>query len=249
MKKESNLILGKNLRSNFKNNILKSDYLKNLSDSPNEALHKIYLKHGSIPSESGHNLPIIKDLRDKLFDYDPEKKFCFAFMLTAPHTHWDKANPIIIEKLGNYYFIGNKSPEVNKKFIPVSFFIDNQDIFAYEWASESCEINLDEANECINFLKDFVKTNKLENEGFGISLNFRFKGLYEKKLFANIENPFNGKISGYEEVSIIEIISNNSKKKDLDKSSEQVSWHFISDLNHNLNKQEIEILNIFRNLE
>ncbi len=240
-------IVGKDLLEFYKNNNYGKLINSLLPDSPGEAIKDIYQYFGVLPSKSGHNISKIRDLNRILHQLDPSKKYRNALMIVAAHTHWNENLPIIIEKHEDKYIIGVKEPDVNSFFLPISFMLSEERVYPYEWAATSLNLNIKDVNRCIKMIEEIgVHTS---SNHFGISINYRFKNIFDPITKPNIEKPSNEKILGFSDLSVIEEVSDindlNVNHKRL--KPEQISWRFNS--YHDLDQYELEILNMIRDTQ
>lgn len=219
-----------------------------LATSPAEAVRKIGLRYGVVPSISGHNVPDIVTLRDTLHVLDPSGRYASALMISAPHTHWDSVAPTIVECLGSHYVIGPKRAEPGRNYHPVSFALQPHGLVAYEWTGESVDLLASDIDECLELMTELCERADIQRDGtFGLSLNFRFKGLFDNDLVPNIENPLDTPPPGYLEASLIERIDGAEERGVRD--AQQVSWHVFSDLRYRLSPAESRVLNLLRDLK
>lgn len=240
-----NLLSGVELNNLYKNDKDYEQLNSYLPESPLHSLNLITTHYGVSPSISGHNIEGIMRLRNALYELDSSGKFAAALMIVAPHTHWNGSNPIIIEKTQEKYLIGQKKPESELKYIPVSFITKENRILAYEWAAPSTNLDKMEIIECIEAVEYIFASSRISSSLFGISINFRFKDLFKQADFETIENPIDFQIDGYNEVSVIEKVRSKPR---IDSISQQVSWNMYSDLEYNLTAIESEILNHLRTI-
>lgn len=241
-------LLGSEILELYDNDNRYKNLNKKLPNSPSIALEAIKYKYGVFPSKSGHNISAITEYRNTLYEIDKCEIYANALMITAAHTHWNENLPIIIEEHNSRYYIGIKKPELDAYYYPVSFLIFEDVLLAYEWASTSLNLNENDLKKCIDIISRVSITLNNKCELLGISINYRFKTIFDEKLVPNIENPTDEKILNFKEVSTIEIMDFERPKGIIDDNitSEQVSWNFYSDNALNFNNNELEILNLIR---
>jgi hypothetical protein len=215
-----------------------------LATSPEDAIENLALAYGERPSASGHNISDIVRLKDSLYELNPAERYVSAMMCTAPHTHWKASAPTIVSWTGSYYIIGPRDLEPDRPYYPISFAWSAAGFQAYEWADDSVGLTQEDVIECIHIIDQLGRVNLSKRGILGISLNFRFKSLFDPHPVANIENPMDVAPPGYREASRIDRVDLATVNPNTD--AVQVSWSLYSDLRYKLTPREQVLLSLLR---
>lgn len=211
--------------------------------STNEALQRIFQFFGLAPSVSGHNIPGITELRDEIHSMRLGVPLENALVISAPHSHWKSDLPVICSFHDGEYLIGPKTPNPKERYLPVSFLFSPRLAVAYEWADQSVGIDEVDVSRCITAVNQL--NGKFGSKGYplGISINFRFKKIFEASQFSVIENPAEYCDFGYQEMSII---SRYAGAASVDIESEQVAWTSYTSHEEGLSESALLVLNFMR---
>lgn len=218
-----------------------------VSNTAQESIIKIKERYGCIPDSNGYNNVEICNYQNLLFEHSGGLPYVYAFVITAPHTHWDSEMPITYhyEFDKNRYLIGPREITDNRIYTPVSFIFTQFGVLPYEWADDSVIINDNEFKSSIIVLQKIFSGLREFPSCFGVSINFRFKtSLYDFPLIS-IEHPIDG-ISEKNELAEI-LLVNDYENKYGDEQVEQVAWTSIPENSIILNDDEEEIYSIILN--
>ena len=167
-----------------------------VASSPGSAVDLIAKHFGKIPDRLGSNCRGLTQIRDavaRMAGSSGTQRIANALILVAPHTHWRPA-PIIYTSSASEdrYCVGPQTGQ--PPFIATSFVFSRSGPVPYEWSDASCRLDLGEVAEVhrlIETLNDNVSRSPWFFEPFpiGLSVNHRFKSIFEFPLTSTHESP------------------------------------------------------------
>ena len=195
---------------------------------------------GQIPTPDGNNIEGIQTIRRILFKAAGGYPKVNAFMILAPHTHWEERSPVIyhLSDKDGQYSIGTTTLHPTEMYTPVSFVFSKFGLLPYEWVDSSILMNQNEWMEAIQILKRINAQVFPLNYPLGISIDFRFK----YSLFDTIHSTteFSRRFDERIETKIVR--NTDLDKYDIDDDFEQIGWHPVSDETMDLTKEELALL-------
>ena len=222
-----------------------------VAPSPGNAIARISEAFGVTPSGSGRNIPAIEQLRKEINDFSVGcaelQAIGNSLMICAPHTHWDPNRPIILSREGNTYRSGPMKLEPKGQYVPISFVFTGSGPVAFEWGDVSLGISPEDykAIWCvISAVNDAVWS---YDWPLGLSLNFRFKGLFEDSYEPTVEYSDDDN----DEVDMARIYTVDDLYRERGQVDfVQVGWHAHADDSYSLSSEASEALaRVRQNLE
>lgn len=244
---DMNPISGHSLLNAFSK--LKSRLIPLVSNSPEFAIERAELIFGKKLTKSCTEIEDFTILRNYIFEYSPKIDYINALIITLPHTHWKKPEPIIYEfdEKGKRYIIGPIPIKEDEKYYPVSFLFYKGVALPYEWAAESVGIMDLEFYETIKIIEDVASKYIGDFYPLGLSINFRFKSSLFSEFGGTVEVPETDPASPNIEYSYILSQSNFNKSNEQFNLS-QVAWYPFSDMQLQLSNNEEAVLKELRGI-
>lgn len=190
--------------------------------TPAMARKRIHQRWGSDLTLSGAHVPGISLVRQAIRATSPDPRVPHGLAITAPHTHWDDGLPILISFNGSAYLLGERVPEPEARYNPVSFTFSRDGPIPYEWIDQSVQVDQYELETLWDVVAAVNHAVADEELPLGLALNFRFKQLLDQAEIPTAEFQGTGPAAG---TSLCVIY----RYDDVDPRStgdlEQVSWH------------------------
>jgi len=178
--------------------------------------------YGEEPAANGNNNSGILFIRNCLaVAADNIDDHLNAFLITAPHTHWDPDKPVIVSRSESGYFVGPQPINSHKTYTPVSFVFGLKGPVPYEWADESIQFQERDLEIASKILGHFGMEPGIVDLPFGLSLRFRFKDLFAPPMDATIEYTEDETTSELAQVYELKKFQNKRAHRDY----AQVGWH------------------------
>lgn len=196
-----------------------------VGSSPRAAIDEIARQFGEVPNRVGSNCSGIQSVREAISTYTggDAESLTNAFVLVAPHTHWEPA-PVIytFDPDADRYWVGPNHGTA--PFLAVSFLFHPSGPIPYEWADSSCTLKDDDLKQAwayIDAINGKVSTQHWFSFPFpiGIAINFRFKSVFVPPTSSTHERP---DITGRSSFS--EIVRSVSTQDLLSVHDDQVGW-------------------------
>ncbi len=240
-------INGRLLKEVILNGYLRFVSPKYVSNTAHESIIKIKERYGNIPDNNGYNNVEICNFQNLIYEHSGGFPYVYAFVITAPHTHWDNKKPIVYhyEFDKNRYLIGPQEIDEDKIYTPVSFIFTQFGVLPFEWTDDTIIINENEFITSISVLENMVAYVNEFPSCFGVSINFRFKASLYNFPLISVEHPISD-ISKYNDLAEI-LLVNDYENKYGDEKVEQVAWSSIPENRIILNDDEEEIYSIILN--
>lgn len=193
-----------------------------VASSPGRALAKIREMYGKEPAANGNDNPGIVLIRNCFAAaVAPENDQLNAFLITAPHTHWDRDKPVIISRSEHGYVVGPQPIDVSKYYTPVSFVFEADGPVPYEWADDSIRFQPNDLNRTAAILNNVGMQEGVAELPFGLSLRFWFKNLFAPPSEATIEYTEDESVSELAQVYELKAFQKTRTERDY----AQVGWH------------------------
>lgn len=147
-----------------------------VAHQPQEAVARVTSFYGVAPSFSGENIDGIRLLRTLLARRaaDSDAHIPNAVMITAPHTHWRVGQPILVSKTERGYIVGEREPDPDAIYHPVSFALSEGKALPYEWADQSAAL-APEALALILPCIEGVASDLADETPLGLAVDYRFR--------------------------------------------------------------------------
>jgi len=214
-----------------------------LSINPEAAVERVIAINACEPSTTGDNIKAIRDLRKAVAKSVLVSSDAQAFAIVAPHTHWPLSEVIVEEfiETEDCYLIGPL--QIPEMAVPISFVITKDGLEPYEFAGDSVffsDTELDRIKEILMNLFAVVVDDYphllTEKSGLGVSINHRFKRVFDAPLCPTMEYPTD--ISPFPSRVERDVYSDKSRASNFG----QVGWS-ISDPPKQITDREEQIAN------
>lgn len=229
----SRQLAGRELLRIFESCSYEEIYRSHIAMDPGGAISKLDLLYGEIPDALGTNISGIDRIREQISLHVFQPKHCHALIITAPHTHWQRFQPIIYQYDINddCYIVGPQRVYSNDRYRPVSFALTNQGAIPYEWADGTISMVDNEYDLVVDIINAVAISLKVDVLPFGISVDFRFKDSLFSVNTPSIESDRmpNGKHAPHG----LAVISKKCQDSRVQGALEQVAWHPYLDLGVN----------------
>jgi hypothetical protein len=240
--KSEQYINGNKLKNYFNDVKYKSIiFSSKVASDPTTALEKIEAFYGQKPTVDGSNIQHIKEIRDFVVQKVSDKKWLRGLTIMAPHTHWDTLQPTIYNYQNDKYIIGPHKVLDQQLYTPVSFVFSIDGPIPYEWTDQSVLIEKRDWNICYDLIYQVNDELKLYNIPLGLTIDFRFKNSLFEIGDSSLEVPIeelNNEFYGFSRIESGHPIL----KKNNQMTTEQVSWHALSDLIYDFTSEELLLL-------
>jgi len=216
---------------------------ENIASSAGDALAAIHTAFGQSPAAGGWNIEGIVAIRDALSELANDPLLSGAFMISAPHTHWEPSRPVIVSYLDGRYTVGAQDVDKKGYYWPVSFLFSDDGPVPYEWADCSVRLQTEQLPYLYKVVEVVNGRFSIRQWPLGIALSFRFRDLLSNSYVSTIEWPLGGPEG--RRLSAIERIDEFERRVG-HQPFEQVYWHSFSDLPLSLTPDALALLEKLR---
>jgi hypothetical protein len=192
-----------------------------IAPSPEAAIERIEAASGAPLTEDGRGNAAIAELRAAVDAASTGVALANGLVISAPHTHWSLALPILIAFDGMAYRVAPAHPVADARYRPVSFVFADDGPLAYEWIDDSV---VADDTDLAHVWAGIIAVNARvasANLPFGLSVNWRFKAILEPPSVATAELG---------STTAATIVPEAALLPDPSRALAQVTWHAFTDV-------------------